>query len=171
MVANVGRLNKHLAGSGQDKVLQIKPYGDWTKVLRNIEDLPKDVLTGYIRAQETALNRLVKIVKGHIYSQDLPGFSKKKKRVGRHLIDTSSYVTSIKTWRENFTYYAGVKSGVNEPKSKIQITKLAHMLEFGTKKMQAMPVWGPSWKEFGGIKELERIVTEAIYNRFRTRGW
>jgi hypothetical protein len=138
--------------------------------------LDKDLHAAFMMGQEIALKRVAKAVKQHIERQDLPSLSgsPKASRKGgdsRHLIDTGAYLSSIKTWRSNYTYYVGVKSGLIEPKSRKEITKVAYWLEHGTKKIKARPVWGPTFKELGGTAALVEIVQQTIERFIKRRGW
>jgi hypothetical protein len=157
------------------KVLQFNKFGPWSKALMATKHLDKDLHNAFLRGQEKALKKVARAVKEHIERQDLPVLTlnpkKRSNNDPRTLIDTRSYIDSIKTWRENYTYYVGVKSGLIEPKSKAEITKVAYWLEKGTRKMVARPVWGPTFRELGGTKYLEKVVNETIEQYLKRRGW
>lgn len=159
-------------GDSRKKVLAIAPVGPWVKTIQKLGSLPTDLKTSFAYSQEKALKKLVRIVKRRITnSEDLaPKLDPSKAEDSRPLIDTTAYLTSIKTWRQNYVVYAGVKRGLLEPKSKIEIARLAWMLEAGTRRMQARPVWVPALEEMGGEVGIVKMFRDD-FSKALKRKW
>lgn len=157
-------------GDRRRKDLRYSPIGPWSTVIRNIGELPRDIKTVYALSQLKILTRLVNIVKKHIFSDDLELIPKEKPNNDpRPLIDTQSYVSAIRVWRDNYRGYAGVKRGVYEAKSGIEISRLGWMLEKGTDKMPARPHWEPSITEMGGESGIIRLFRDDIYSKLKSK--
>lgn len=157
------------------RVIQFRKYGDWTKAMQLTKTLDKDLYEAFLRGQEQALKKVAKAVKEHILKQDLPSLylNPKKRPNGdpRTLIDTRTYVESIKTWRQANEYYVGVKSGIINPRNRKEVAKIAFWLEYGTRRITKRPVWGPTFRELGGTKFLHNITQESINRFLKRRGW
>lgn len=155
--------------------LKFTPFGDWPKAAFLIADLPRTIRRSILYGQEKAVRKLAKIVKNHIISQDLPSLTqnpKKRIRNGeeRVLIDTATYLSSIGVWQKDYTFYVGVKPGLIEPNG-TEISKVAYLLETGTKNIPPRPVWGPSIEEMGGIQGINKIVYLVLAAKLRSKGW
>lgn len=130
-----------------------------------------DVDVAVRSGQVQAAKRLVKIVKGHITKQDLPWvqLSAETKAMKGHsdiLLDTKLYFESINYWWENKILKVGVKRGLHYD-SGVEISNVAALLEFGTRKMPARPLWGPSIQEIGGKEGIQNIVADAIVRKLQ----
>jgi hypothetical protein len=69
---------------------------------------------------------------------------KKKNHLSDKIWEATSLVhDSIGVWRSNKRYVVGIKRNVRYPGSNIQAYKIIRMLEFGTSKMPARPLFMP----------------------------
>jgi hypothetical protein len=158
--------------SGQGIIPEIKLEGDWAKALQLIgHDLSALVLKGAYNGQVAAAEKLKVIVKNNIRSggpQSIywPNYSlmygERKAKAG----------AGDKKWRYTDTYYKSItvtkhsmnKVSVGVPKNErskvnqnpLTLGQVAVILERGSRvaNIAARPLWGPSWKEFGGKKRV-----------------
>ena len=155
--------------------LEFTAFGKWDKAVHNLSILPKTIQRSLLDIQEKTAKKYARIVKDHIYAQDLESLGGNPKRKpeyagdSRTLIDTATYVESITSWRKDNVYYAGVKPGITNPEG-VSIARIAYWLETGTRKMIARPVWGPSLIEMGGKKGMEKAVKDRLTQKFRMEG-
>ena len=155
--------------------LEFTAFGKWDKAVYNMNTLPKTIQRSLLDIQEKTAKKYAAIVKRHIYAQDLESLSgtpkKNPSQAGdaRTLIDTSTYVQSITTWRKDNIYYAGVKPGIINMAG-IEIARIAYWLETGTRKMEARPVWGPSLVEIGGKGAMEKAIKDRLKQKFKMEG-
>lgn len=150
--------------------------GDWEGVAQALEQFPDTIQESAMWGQRKAAEKYIKVVKGHIKKDDL-GLAPKKYNSSdaRPLINNEDYVNSIKAWRKKGIYFAGIKRGIIHPHAKMETATLAAILEHGTfKGGTPRPVWGPSWKEVGGLKGMRGEVIKAINRKvvkLRTLGF
>jgi hypothetical protein len=150
-------------------MIEFVVLGNWERVTRAIEDLPKSIRVASVRGQKKAAEKLIKIVKGHINNQDLGWFQRSDSTHSgdsRILVDTEAYLNAIKFWRVGELYYAGVKRTAFNSKGE-RISDYALINEFGSARIPARPLWGPSFEEMGGEKGIKRIVSREIHNQAR----
>lgn len=154
--------------------VQIRAFGDWNRAQEFIQNLSPALRASALWGQEKAVKKLVKIVKDHIQQgtvppgvtwQPLSEKTTKRKGHDKFYLDTKDYFRTIGTWRENYTFYAGVKRGFNN-RNGIEISKLALILEKGVEgRIPPRPLWGPSLEQLGGLQEMRAIVLRAIENK------
>lgn len=149
--------------------VQFQPFGPWVGATAAIESLPLLVRSSAIWGMRKSAEKLVKIVRGHIDSQDLnwPALSVRTNSGDpRVLVDTEQYRNSIKAYKVGNTYYAGVKpTAIND--RGIRISEYAQIHEIGGKNIPARPLWGPSFEEMNGTAGIKAIVMGAIYSKLK----
>jgi hypothetical protein len=149
--------------------------GDWTGVQAGLTALPQILKSSADWGNRKAAEKLVKIAKAHIDNQDLgwPALSSSSNSGDpRILVDTEDMRNSIKAWRQNYKYYAGIPMNAHNSRG-IRIADIAIMHEFGYGNMPQRSLWGPSIQDLGGRKGIQKIVSDAIYNKIkflRTKG-
>jgi hypothetical protein len=159
--------------------ISIKPFGQWAQARRASSNLSSSIKRSIRAAEEKVAKRLIKIVKGHILNQDLPWKAlaietQERKGHDRVYIDSFTYLTSLKYWQKDYTVHIGIPRGIIEPRSKVELYKVAVWMEYGTKggrRMPARPLWGPSVAELGGSDGMNEIVRETISARLAKDGW
>lgn len=148
-------------------MLEVELEGDWPGVSLALNTLPLSIRSSAIWGQRKAMEKVVKIVKGHINAQDLNWAPRSEKRVfgdPRTLVDTEAYYASIKAWKDGDSYIAGVPSNATNVKGD-RIADYALMNELGGGNLPARPLWGPSIEEMGGVPGIRSIVTIAIFTK------
>lgn len=140
-------------------------YGDWLGVGLALKAVPAMIASSADWGMRKYSEKLVKVVKAHINNQDLgwPQLSESTNSGDpRILVNSEDYYNSIKSWRANYRYYAGVK--LNEYNSRgIRIVDYAIAHEFGHGNMPKRALWEPSIKEMGGAKGAKDMVSKAIF--------
>ena len=145
--------------------------GNWAGVEAALEALPSELKSSAMWGQRKSAEDFVKIVKGHIQNDDLNLTPKSyNSNDSRPLVNNQLYLNSIKAWRKNGVYYAGVPMGIYEP-SGIQVSILASILEHGNRRGRAMipprPVWSMSYRELGGKRQVKQNIVNAIHNKMK----
>ncbi len=135
-----------------------KKVGDWNGALNAVRSIKKDMDL----AQKKSLMRFglkaEKIAVNHIRSQDLgwaplsEDYLDTKRKEGKSekiYVLTSTYFQSITSWVQDDKAFAGVKRNVvhTDKEGETRVWKIAQMLEYGTEKMPARPLWQPTFKE------------------------
>lgn len=157
---------------------EVEFIGDWTKMMAMLDGVPLCIQVGAIAGQESAANKLIKIVKAMIRAEGYghwPSLSastlEKKAGAGGMYNWTGTYIQSIKKWRKAGKVYVGVERGVRHPKSRITIGQIANILEYGSsvRGIPSRPLWTPSFQKLGGNKRIKALITWHIAKQFRTR--
>lgn len=156
--------------------LDVKPFGQWAAALGRASMLDASIKRSIRAGQEKVARKLIKIVKGHILSQDLPWAplgerTIKKKGHDKIYIDTYSYLQAIKFWQSQHSVHIGIPRNVVHPRTKIPIAEIAIWLELGTKKIPKRPLWEPSIREMGGVQGMNDIVAETLERKLAKQGW
>ena len=151
-------LRKTLQG-GRKSPITFDMIGDWDSVQNNLNLLPHELKVSGMQGQRKVAETFAKNVKKNIETERFNLVPKKyNSSDGRALINDENYIRNIKAWRANYIYYAGVKAGIQEPKSKIEIAHLAAIHEHGNpgRNLPARPVWGPTYNELGGRRGAKK---------------
>lgn len=155
--------------------IQVKAFGDWNRAKSFIRNLSPSIRASVLWGQEKAAKELVKIVKAHIRNQTVPAGTSwapladstiSRKGSSDWYLENMEYYDSIGTWREAYTFYAGIRRG-EKNRNGIEIAKLANILEMGTDKIPARPLWGPSLDEMGGFDGMRAIVLAVLEKKLR----
>lgn len=156
--------------------LTAKPIGDWNGAIKFFSRMGIEIKKKAVEAQWQSVKKLKQIVIGHLLAQDLnwgklaPSTVKnKRENKGYVLIDTETYLNAIKVWKVGNTSFIGVKKGTmyKRKTGNVNLERVAIWLEYGTRKMPARPLWGPSIDEMGGKKGMRDFVADAIYRRLK----
>lgn len=152
-----------------------KKTGDWAGALNFLRQMGYRVKTVTNKEQYAVCRELKTIVIGHLVSQDLNWEPLKEKtlkiknpkNVDKILIDTELYMNSITLLRQGEFVSVGIKKGMAYRKKGnfTTVDRVANMLEYGTTKMVARPLWQPSIEELGGPKGIRKRIATAIYNK------
>lgn len=154
----------------------IKKVGDWKGATKFLSSMGYEVKAKTLQAQYEICKKLKGIVVKHILDQDLnweplapTTIKNKNKNKNQILIDTEVYINNIKVWKEAGVAKAGVKKGVmyRRANGAIALDRVAALLETGTTKMPARPLWEPSINELGGKEGIRQFVVDAIYRRLK----
>lgn len=150
-------------------MFEIKLEGDWKKTQRILAKLPIDLKVVSLQGQRKAAEKIARIAKAHINNQDLgwaPRADNTKSLDDRILVDSETYLRSIKAWRAGNTYYVGVPKGTYNYRG-IDVADYAVYHEYGFGKNIARPLWGPSFRDVGGKKGVTEIIVKAMAERIR----
>lgn len=145
-----------------------KLEGNWLGLSRDLALLPPALKSSALWGQRKWGEKLVRILRGHLINQDL-GWKEKKAnhKAGddRTLIDTETYLNSIKTWQKDFVRYVGVDRSAREPNG-VSTEMVAAIHEY--KSYNGGPyraLWSPSIEELGGVGAVREFVYLAILNK------
>jgi hypothetical protein len=156
--------------------IRFKFFGDWVGYTNKIRNLSPDLYASMLYGQRKAATRLAAVVVGHLKNQDIPGWEPKMNPSAsgdtRTLIDTGTYLNNIRAWRDNFSYYVGVKRGIKSS-SGVEVARYAmiHEAKSYTTGGPYRPLWGPSVEEMGGAEGMRDIVKAVIIKKLALRGW
>ncbi len=147
-------------------------FGNWIGVTHSIKTLPLLVMSAGIWGQQKAANRLIRIVRGHLFAQDL-GWQQlssdtiRQKQGTAVLLDSYTYQRSIKTWRKGLTRYTGVPADAYYPDgtSVALVATIHEWRSYNGGPYRAL--WGPSIDEMGGAAGIASIVAVAIQSKIR----
>jgi hypothetical protein len=158
-------------------------FGDWDRVKRLMNSLPRNLQLISISAQRSVAERYARKVKAHLKNQDIKGWTplsskyadKKMAKYGEEdlLIASWDYYNAIKAWRTNKVYSAGVPAGLIYPNGK-EIAKIAQIHEAWSY-MAGRP-HRPLWtytlnNDMGGLKGMRNTVNKIIRDKLRERGY
>lgn len=158
-------------------LIQIQRIGNWNEVVRFFGELAPNIGVTAVLAQKQIARKLKKIVVGHLVAQDLgweplseSTLKLKTKNADLILIETEKYLNSIKITDNGKRIMVGVPTNIFYQRTGqvVQVSRVAAWQEYGTKKIPARPLWGPSIEELGGVKGIRDFVATAIYVKLRT---
>lgn len=149
--------------------ITLQIFGDWRKIQRALDSLPKAVKQSASWGQRKAAEKLIKIVKDHINHQDL-GWSDRADSTNsndpRILVDSGDYYAAIKAYSDRGTYYVGVKrNAFNSEGTRISDYAVVH--EYGWGDIPARPLWRPSFEEINGSSGVRDIIMKSIHDRVK----
>lgn len=160
-----------------------KLIGDWDKVTKLLKALPNEVKSISISTQRSIAESYARKIKNHILSQDIPGWTpldpryadRKMGEFGREemLMRSLDYYQSIKAWRENNTYLAGVPQGLHYENG-IEIARVARIHEDWamTPGRPHRPLWIYTFeKDLGGTNGLKKLATNLMKKKLQAKGY
>jgi hypothetical protein len=167
--------------------LEIKPFGNWSGVMRTMARLSPAIKQSSIAAQMKVAKQIVKIVKAHLRNQDLgwrplaPTTVELKETYGldsRILYAHGGYYDAIEAWQKNqeSIVFAGVKKGkyarsYQGKKRRIDISQVAAIHEFSRgKRIPRRPLWNPTIREMGGAKGIQKMFINSFVWHLRRAG-
>lgn len=135
-----------------------------------------DIRKAYLRSQSSIADKLLRIVRRHLVNQDLSWEPLSlgtidKKRHDLILIDTETYLNSIDRFQSGYNIFVGVKKGIMEPKTGMEVSRIAALHEFGTELIPARPLWEPSINELGGKSGIKEQFLNDLASRLTKRGF
>lgn len=155
----------------------VKKIGNWDGAMDFFKQMGMRVKTVTLQSQKEICKELRDRVIKHIVAQDLewPSLSEITKKIKNQtnkdliLIDTELYMKSIKMWQVGNTWIVGVKKGIvyRRKGSFMSVDRVAILLEFGTTRMPARPLWQPTMNELGGAKGIRNYVAKKIYEKLK----
>jgi hypothetical protein len=174
------KLTLYNTPSGKARAVQIKfeKIGNWDTTVAKLVKLDKNLKSSLQWGERKVGEKLVNIVKNHLRNQDLgwDGLATstlwKKKGDARVLIDTETYLNSIKTWQSNGTRFIGVPKDITNPENGEEVWRIAQIHEF--KSYHGGPfraLWGPSMEEIGGNKGVRDIIFDVLYKKMKKLGY
>lgn len=151
--------------------LKIKLFGQWGKTKHVVNNLESSIAIGALAGQISAANKIRELVRKKIrenggttpwpaYSEKYLKFKRSKRgsKAGQMYRFNDNYYNNITTWRNGAKIHVGLTPRMavmqvsGEGRKNITLHQLAQILEYGTDKIQARPLWGPVRKEFGIAK-------------------
>ncbi len=147
-----GRLGKRqLQFGGVSTGVKFQLEGRWRAMNTAMGMLGPDIMMAYMSTQLEIAEKLLKIIKGHIYNQDLgwvPLADSTQKRKGHDnaYIDTGLLNNSITILTRGTRVTVGIPRNI-QAKDGVYLADIASMMEYGAGKMPARPLWGPSRDE------------------------
>lgn len=159
--------------------VELKLFGSWHQVSNMIDNMPKSVLEGYNEAIRKASKNIIKIVRTAIRSGTppagarWPALSPNTIKVhGQHNIYhlRGVYERSINVYRYKDRTIVGLPINSYVPGKNITLNQLAVILEHGSLNtgngaIPPRPLWGPSYKVYGGNEKLKRAIMKEIRSR------
>lgn len=169
---------------------KVELFGDWDKVNFLLETIDTTIKVGAILGQKSAAEKILVIVKKNIrenggslgwapLSEKYKEYKIKKGYNPDSILRmTGLYYKSITKWSNGMNYFVGVKRSTRYTKRKgknLTVTQVATILEHGSSilNIPARPLWGPSYKQFGGNARLKSLmiwhIRNQIYLRYQIR--
>lgn len=162
--------------------LEIKMFGQWSKVDMLGTGLPQSIQAGYDAGINIVGARILRIVKRAIKSGTPPIGSGvywpplSPETIDRHgphgIYDlTGTYARVIDIQRYKNRTYVGIPKGARlSHKSSLSLNEVAILLEYGGQRIPPRPLWAPSYKSLGGDeavrKEIMRSIRSRLYRDF-----
>lgn len=161
---------------------EISLFGDWDIALKALSKLPIAVAIGTQSGKLAAAEKIQALVKKNIRANgpqsikwpDLgEKYAKNKAAKGgnpeRKWYYTGTYYNNIKVIEKGKDIYVGVPRGVRgrvNKKKPLTLGQIANILERGSAahNIKARPLWGPTFKEFGGKKRVQYHIMWHIRN-------
>lgn len=174
---------------GSPDSLQIELFGDWKKVENLVNKLEGAVAAGAILGRESASRKIYNLVRKKIRENggntNWPSYSEKyqkwKNEVSTNRANsfyrlTNTYYKNISIWHEGMKSYIGLKPhikvvSITGKKKSITLHQVAQILEYGSTKnnIKPRPLWGPTYKEFGGRQKVNALIAYHIRTQIRIR--
>lgn len=151
----------------------VRFYGDWEKVMKVFRK-KKDVARKGTPFQQELLtlgDAIKRKVREHIFSQDLgwrPLSLATESRKGGGIIyfDSGKYIRGIRVTLRKGTSGVGSTTLMVGPYGShspgLQMKKLAAMLEYGTNRIPARPLWRPTMMELKTMPEYKTFIDAVL---------
>lgn len=154
-----------------------KKVGNWKGALEFMSQMGYRVKTVTKKEQYAVCKELKERIISHLINQDLnweplrPATLKRKnpENADLILIDSELYMKSIALIRDGDFAGVGIKKGAayRRKGNFTTVDRVANMLEYGTMKMVARPLWNPTLEEMGGAKGIRNRIALAIYHKLQ----
>lgn len=155
--------------------IELHLEGNWVGVQRLTAGLPESIKKGYENGSEKFSKLLINIVKRAIRSGRPPQGSgvhweplsdNTISRWGDHgIYDLKGvYSRSIGIHKYKSRTFIGIPIGSrpSNPRSGITLNQVAIILEYGSDRIPARPLWAPSLKSVGGMGKLKKEIMHGI---------
>lgn len=156
--------------------IEIKLDGDWQALDKLSNTLQQTVYQGYEKGIATFSNRLVRIIRrslrtgtpppnsGVVWAPHSPATIAKW---GEHTLLnlTGQYSETVGLYKYKSRTLIGLPintSKVSRYNNKITLNQLAIILEYGTNRIPARPLYAPAYKSVGGRRELKKELLKNI---------
>lgn len=168
--------------------VEMQLEGQWAETNRLVRDLPLLIAAGYERGSKKAAKKFYNEIRKNIrdggsrfgFVPLAPSTLLRKAKAGGDLgmfTFYHYYYRSIEMFENGGTWYVGVRKGARNPKtatkgSSYTIAQYAAVLENGSSKIPARPLWKMTFREMGGIKAFRKIIVAAIaYECYKRHGF
>lgn len=158
-------------------------FGDWDRAKKLLNKLPKELQDISISTQRSITESFVRKIKAHLKSQDIPGWTPLNpkyadKKMGTYghediLMASLDYYQSIKAWRQDKVYYAGVPTGLHYDNGK-EIARVARIHEDWSMMpgKPHRPLWSYTFEtDLGGLKGLQKTTRDIIKKKLIAKGY
>ena len=166
---------------GKGLVPEVELLGDWQRVRNLTREIPLAVREGSILGKKSAARQLRRVVRRNIRENGArigwkplsSTYKKKKSRRGfpanRIYYASGSYYRAIQIWDQGNNTFVGIRKRKYSKSSKSRLTlgQIARVLETGSiiRNIPARPLWGPSFRQFGGNKRIKGFMIWHIRNQ------
>lgn len=154
--------------------VKIMLEGNWQKVTTAVSGIGSAIQRGYDRAVSRYARNLLQIIKGAIQSGNPPNsvwepHSDSTMRtykshgwvVGQPYYRTGVFYRSLSLYEYRGRTYVGLPSGIRTENG-LTLVQLARLLESGSDKIPARPLFAPSFQAAGGTTELRKQILKSI---------
>lgn len=147
--------------------IEIINKGNWVMVERGIGNLSQAIQKGYDIGVKKFTNKLVRIIRKAIMSHQPPAGSGvswrplKRNHPGGIYYLKGSFYRFIGIYKYRGKILVGMPAG-QKHYSGLTANQLAILLEYGSDKIPARPLFRPSYKAAGGTRELRNILMREI---------
>lgn len=154
-------------------IIQINKYGDFNKILKQMEQLPGKLEEGIAIGFAQTSAKGEQIVVKHLKNQDLGWIGLKKQTIARKkakghssktLIATTSMFQSITSMTMGNYCFIGVKRGVKNKETGEELANIAAVHEYGSiaRNIKPRKLWKPSMIELRKWVQESGVFIKAI---------
>lgn len=162
---------------------EVELFGDWDKALNVFNNLQSSITIGSRLGKLAAAKKIQALIKKNIRANGPPGvhwpalsteYARSKKSRGgdpnKKWFFSGTYYRNIRIIEKGKNVYVGVparaRSTVNKKKP-LTLGQIANILERGSaaRGIEARPLWGPTFREFGGKRRIAYHITWHISNQ------
>lgn len=155
--------------------IEIINQGNWERADRGLSQLQPAIQKGYDKGASIFTNKLLRIIRKAVATHTPPAgsgiswppLSRPSKGKGIYY-NKGDFYRAIGIYHYRGKTLVGMPSG-NRHYSGLTLNQLAIILEYGNEKIPARPLWRPSVKSAGGVKELRRILLREIRRSIMSR--
>lgn len=164
-------------------MISVKLIGDWNKAEFLLATLGPNLSKVGIFAQKKIATIYIDLVKQHLQNQDIPGWTplskdyakRKNKKYGHEelLMASMTFYQSIKIWKEEDKYFAGIPSNLNYPNGK-SVARIASIHEDWSylPGKPHRPLWGYTFEmDLGGFRGVRKEVNHIIKTKLAEKGY
>lgn len=163
--------------------IEAKLFGPWSKFKKLMDDLPVNLKKSAISSQRKIAEKYVRKIKAHLRKQDIPGWTPLKPsyadyKMGKYghediLIASRTYYESIKSWRKDGIYHAGVPKDIKYDNG-ISVAKVGFIHEKWSKMSDKphRPLWDYTINnDMGGRLGIQKMVFKEVNKKLKSKGY